>query len=417
MARNAVIMPKLGMYLEDVRLTAWLKGEGDEVRAGEVLFTLETDKAEADVEAEASGWLHHLLQVDSMVPIGGEVGVIVTTREEYDALVSESQRQVAAPSPSAATATGEGSAEPHPFLDYVQEDKPAAATAAPSAIETAAGHPGKTLISPRARALLRDRGLESSDVEGLTGTGPGGRITDKDVQRLLDQQEGEPAGPGVERRIPLRGLRGTIAKRMTESLTMAAQLTSILEIDVSALAAWRSRQDPKPGYTAIFLQLLAAALRGHPMLNSRVHGGEIEVFSDVNIGFAVHTEEGVIVPVLHRADQLELAEIDSRVGELTDKARTRELVPDDVTGGTFTLSNSGQFPVDITTAILNPPQTGILWLGRIRERPLVLEGEVVARPTVQACLTFDHRVVDGAPAAEFLGTLEQLIAEYPRESP
>ena len=217
----------------------------------------------------------------------------------------------------------------------------------------------------------------------------------------------------VAERIPLRGARRVIARRMLESLQTTAQLTSILEIDVHAVVGWRERSEPRVGYTTIFAALAAQALRRHPLLNSRIAGDEIEVLADVNVGFAVNTPAGVIVPVVRGVDTLGLAELDACVSELTERARGGTLTLAELDGGTFTLSNSGNAHVDITTAIINPPQAAILWLGRIRERPVAREGAAVVRPTVQACLTYDHRILDGVPAAEFLGTLEDLCSNLP----
>jgi pyruvate dehydrogenase E2 component (dihydrolipoamide acetyltransferase) len=207
---------------------------------------------------------------------------------------------------------------------------------------------------------------------------------------------------------------------MVESLQSSAQLTSVLEIDASPLVTARERLNaegasPRVSYTTLFVSLLATALLRHPLLNSRVAGDEIELLADVNIGVAVDTPDGLIVPVVHRADTLSIHEVNARIGELVDRARAGTLALADVESGTFTLSNAGIHPVDITTAILNPPQSALLWVGRIRERPIVIDGGLHIRPTVQACLTFDHRAIDGAPAAEFLGTVEELVRELAAE--
>jgi pyruvate/2-oxoglutarate dehydrogenase complex dihydrolipoamide acyltransferase (E2) component len=186
-------------------------------------------------------------------------------------------------------------------------------------------------------------------------------------------------------------------------------LTSVLELDVAP--AVELHRTTGASYTAIFVRLVAEALRAHPLLNSRVVGEEVELLADVNVGIAVEVPEGLMVPVVHGADRLSLEQVHARCTELVEAARADRLSPGDVTGGTFTLSNAGIHPVDITTAILNPPQSALLWIGRIRERPVAVGGEVVVRPTVQACLTYDHRAVDGAPAAAFLGTLEMLVRE------
>jgi pyruvate/2-oxoglutarate dehydrogenase complex dihydrolipoamide acyltransferase (E2) component len=417
-----VIMPKTGMYLEDVRLVEWLASEGSEVQAGDVLFTLETDKITIDVEADASGFLHCLVPADSMVPIGGVVGAIASTREEYEGLA------VARTAATAAAASEFEPAQAELFLSYIRSaevsgaEVPAPATTASAHESRPAGGRGARKISPRARALIAEAGLTPELVEAIPATGPEGRLTDRDVRAFLDNRPGgsaesDRAGQvpevAVAERIPLRGRRRVIARRMLQSLESSAQLTSILEIDVGPLVEWRSSADPRPSYTAIFVAVCGIALRRHPLLNSRVVGDAIELLADVNVAFAVHADEGVIAPVVRGADRLSLEELDARVAALTDRCRAGTVSLAELDGSTFTLSNSGNAPVDITTAIINPPQAAILWLGRIRERAVVVDGAVVVRPTVQACLTYDHRVIDGVPAAEFLGTVETLCATFP----
>ena len=224
----------------------------------------------------------------------------------------------------------------------------------------------------------------------------------------------------VQRTIPLRGRRGTIAARMVSSLQTAAQLTSVLEIDVKPLVELRARLNeagatPPVGITSIIVKLAAAALRVHPLLNARVTGTDVELLAQINVAVAVDTPDGLLATVVTGADVLSLEEINERIVDLAARARDGSLTPADVAGGTFTVSNGGINPVDITTAILNPPQCGILWIGRIRDRPVVVaDGTIAARPTLQACLTFDHRAIDGGPAAAFLATLEALVADLPR---
>ena len=228
------------------------------------------------------------------------------------------------------------------------------------------------------------------------------------------------AAPAVASTIPLRGRRGTIARRMVASLQTAAQLTSVLELDVKPLVELRAQLNdagasPRIGITSIVVKLAAAALREHPLLNSRVTETEVELLADINVAVAIDTPDGLVAPVVHGADRRSLEDVNARIAELARRTRDAALRPDDVAGGTFTVSNGGIHPVDITTAILNPPQAAILWIGRVRDRPVVVgDGAIAVRPTLQACLTFDHRAIDGAPAAAFLGTLESLVADLPR---
>jgi len=411
LAEKPVIMPKLGAYTEDVLLSEWLAAEGAEVGPGDVVFALETDKTTAEVEAEAAGWLHRIVAAGEKVPIGARVGVIVATREEYEALAAAEE-------------------DGNPFLGYIGHGAGAAAQRA-AAVPPAAPRPpapagasmtgAAPLVSPRARRLLADSGFSLERASEITGSGPGGRIVDRDVAAWIEaqartEQSVDPCAIAVASRIPLRGRRGTIATRMLSSLQTTAQLTSVLEIDVEPLLALRRQLNdagasPRIGVTSIVAKLVAAALREHPILNSRVANDEIEVLADVNVAIAVDTPDGVVAPVVHRADTLSIEEINARITDLAERTRSGALTPGDVAHGTFTLSNGGIYPVDITTAILNPPQSALLWIGRIRERPVVVGGgAIAARPVLQACLTYDHRAVDGGPAAAFLATLETLVA-------
>ena len=260
-------------------------------------------------------------------------------------------------------------------------------------------------------------------MQGLAGSGPGGRIVDGDIAAWAAERQAAPAPAlssaelTVARSIPLRGRRGTIARRMVSSLQTAAQLTSVLELDVKPLVELRARMaadGTKVGVTAIVVKLVSVALREHPLLNARVTETDVELLEQVNVAVAVETDDGLVAPVVAAADRLSIEAINARIAQLAAQARDRALTPEELDGGTFTVSNGGIHPVDITTAILNPPQVGILWIGRIRDRPVVTaDGGIAVRPTMQACLTFDHRAVDGGPAAAFLATLERLVRDLP----
>jgi pyruvate dehydrogenase E2 component (dihydrolipoyllysine-residue acetyltransferase) len=428
MAVHRVIMPKLGAYTEDVLLSGWLVAEGDEVAPGRAVLELETEKTTAEVEAETSGWLHQLMPGGEAVPIGTTVGMIAETREEYEALVEgpASRDEVLEPA-----AGGSG----NPFLGYIGHGGPEAVAQIAGAgtdvrvpvlatSPSRTGGPGPPLVSPRARALLRQLGFTLEDAHEISGSGPGGRIVDRDVAAWAEahrvQTVPDEAGAlTVVSEIPLRGRRRTIANRMVSSLQESAQLTSVLELDVKPLVELRASLNEgalvRTGITAIVVKLVAAALREHPILNARVTETAVELLGEINIAVAVDTDAGLVAPVVPGADRLSIEEINARIADLAGRARDGALAPDELVGGTFTVSNGGIYPVDITTAILNPPQCGILWIGRIKDRPIVVgEGAVAVRPTMQACLTFDHRAVDGGPAAAFLGTFEALVADLPR---
>jgi pyruvate/2-oxoglutarate dehydrogenase complex dihydrolipoamide acyltransferase (E2) component len=433
MAIQAVIMPKLGAYTDDVLLAGWLVGEGDEVAAGAAVFELETEKTTAEVEADVPGWVHRLVAAGELVPIGTTVGYIAETRDEYDTL--------AGPDEAAGGSDGEAA---NPFLGYLghgggtsvahaamgsaAEAPPAMPAFAATARPRRAEEPGSgPLVSPRARALLKELGFTLEDAREITASGPGGRIVDRDVSDWAESRSAqappissvEPGELTVRTAIPLRGRRRTIATRMVSSLQTAAQLTSVIEIDVKPLVGLRARLNeagatPRIGITALVVKLVAAALREHPSLNARVTETDIELLAEINVAVAVETPDGVVAPVIAGADRLSVEEINTRIVELASRARESSLSPGELAGGTFTVSNGGIHPVDITTAILNPPQCGILWIGRIRDRAVVVgDGAIAVRPTLQACLTFDHRAVDGGPAAEFLATFESFIARLP----
>jgi pyruvate/2-oxoglutarate dehydrogenase complex dihydrolipoamide acyltransferase (E2) component len=403
-------MPKLGAYTEDMLVSEWLVAEGAQVADGTPLFVLESDKTTLEVESEGDGYLHRIAAAGELVPIGAHVGVVASTLDEYRAL-----SLAAVEEPPAAPATQ--------ALTVAPSSAPERAIGVSAPVRGSRRRPGLPMISPRARALLAERGLPIEECLRIAGTGPGGRIVHRDVAahvaRAPEADEGPSAAgePEVAARIPLRGARGTIARRMVESLQLAAQLTSIVELEVSPVLDLRRQakaagEGAGLGITAIFTSIVAEALRRHPLLNARIVGDEIEVLADVNVGVAVETPAGVFAPVVHRADRLSMREIGARIAVLAERARAGTLERADVAGATFTLSNGGIHPVDITTAILNPPQVAILWIGRIRERPVVTpDGGIAVRPTLQACLTFDHRAVDGGPAAAMLGTIEQLIRE------
>jgi pyruvate dehydrogenase E2 component (dihydrolipoamide acetyltransferase) len=410
MAVQPVIMPKLGAYTEDVLLTTWLVEEGARVEPGEVVFELETDKTTATVEAETTGWLHRLAEAGEKVPIGARVGLVAETRDEYDSIVTAPRAE-----------------DEHPFLSYIGQTaatSPALEARAEQELSGATPRQGPA-VSPRARALLSQLGFSLEHAREIAGSGPGGRIVDRDVTSWAEARSGHaPAAARgeltVAGTIPLRGRRGTIATRMVASLQTAAQLTSVLELDVKPLVELRSRLNeagatPRIGITSIVVKLVAAALREHPILNARVTDTDVELIAEINVAVAVDTPDGLVAPVVHGADLLTLEEVNARITDLALRTGDGSLAPADVAGGTFTVSNGGIHPVDLTTAILNPPQCGILWIGRIRDRPVVVADSTIAvRPTVQACLTFDHRAIDGGPAAAFLATLAGLVADLPR---
>jgi pyruvate/2-oxoglutarate dehydrogenase complex dihydrolipoamide acyltransferase (E2) component len=396
MPLTPVKIPKLGMYVEGIRLAHWLVDEGAPVALGEPLFEVETDKASQEIEAEAAGWVHRHVVPGGDVEVGQVIGTIAASEEAY-----RMARDAGVP-PSEPAAPPQVTAPPGSF-----------AVEGPVPPEPASAH--EVAVAPRARRLLAEHGIGAAEVIERVGIPAGGRLTDRDVAKYIDGSTPASAGTHVPddgmtvaTRIPLRGRRGLIAARMVDSLRIAPQLTSVLEIDASAALAQRER-GAGVRHVTVFVAAVAQALRGNPALNAVVIDDEIRLIEEINVAVAVETDDGVVAPVVRAADRLAIDELDARIGELVVRARERRSTPDDLGGATFTVSSSGANPVDLTTAILNPPQVGILWLGRIRLRALVRDGAVVAAPTLQACLTYDHRAIDGAPAAAFLGAFARAL--------
>ncbi|MBI4496511.1 MAG: 2-oxo acid dehydrogenase subunit E2 [Chloroflexi bacterium] len=375
-----IAMPRLGMIMTEGTLARWLKSHGEQVRRGEPIAEIETDKITYEIEAPDAGLLHQVVPEGVVVAVEGPLAYILAPGE--------------APPPSAPAAA-----------------TPAATrTAVPAQSPSGPAPAGQVRASPVARRLAREHGI---DLATIHGSGPGGRIVEADILRLVEEQataapavQAPHAEPKVARRIPLTGVRRLIAQRMAESLRTTAQLTLSLEADAGLLA-----QVPAvpPARDAALVRVLALALREFPVLNSTVRDDAILVLEDINIGVAVSADDLLTVPVVRQADRKPLAEISRELRDLLRKARRNALTLDDLSGGTFTLSNLGPQGIDVFTPILNPPQAGILGVGRVAERPVVRDGQLTVRPTVWLSLTFDHRVTDGAPAARFLQRVADLL--------
>ncbi len=441
-----VIMPKLGQTMETGVITEWLVEEGQPVRRGDALFQVESDKAVLDVNAPATGLLRRILvPKGGTAPILTPVGVIGAADEDISAI------QAVAVAPTAAKGTPAAKVEP------AAPSRPTPVAA--KVVEETASERGRVFASPRARRLAR---LEGIEVEGLSGSGPDGRIVEADVRAYLErvppmtpaaraeaerlgldpatlalpegstrltledvQGLGAPvavptiAAPEPEaERIPMAGIRARIAAKMAESAHTTAAFTLTTEAEAGSLMAWRESLKRRAGeggrvptYNDLLIRLLARALAQHPEVNARLEGEEIARYRQANIGLAVDTERGLVVPVVRDAGALTLAGIVERTGDLVVRARTGQLTPDDMSGGTFTISNLGMYGVDAFTPIINVPEAAILGVGQIAERAVVRQGQIVARPIVILSLTVDHRVVDGAPAARFLQTVKELIEE------
>ena len=404
-------IPRVGMAVADATIIEWHFKEGDRVDERQVVVVIETEKVRTDVEAPASGYLHIMMKEGETAPAGQVIGMLAETADELARL----QKQAPAGKPAGAAKAAEPAAAEAPK-----------AGAAPTEKAAPAGGEGERIrISPVARKLAEENAI---DITGVVGTGPGGRIVREDIEKAIASKEvalapaaaptAAPVAAVGERRvkqtIPLTGMRGTIAERMHRSLAVAAQLTTMGEIDMGEIVRLRNNlvaQESTIGtritYTDIMVFAIARILRDHPIINASIIGKEIKVWEDINIGVATALEDGLIVPVVKHADRKSLVEISREIKALVEKARENKLSGNDISGGTFTLTNLGALGSGWTfeTAIINQPESAILRVGAITDRAVVREGQVVARPIMTFSLTYDHRTIDGAVAAKFISGL------------
>ena len=377
----------LGHTMERGKVVDWYVAEGGEVVQGAPLFAVETDKAVVDVEAPAGGVLLRIdAPVDKEYPVGATLAWIGDAGE---ALPDRTDETIAAP-------------------QAVSDEQ---------------------RVTPVARRLAERHGIDADRIEG---TGPGGRVTKEDVKRAIDtgtaptleeKASGEPApqskasGEPPHDVIPLEGIRRVTAERLSAHWTGAPQVTEGVDIDMTEVRAfrtvnraeWRSKFGVMPALNDIVLKAVAVALDGHPALNSALIDGAIHRYREINLGVAVDVEDGLVVPVLRNAGQLDLGGIASGVADLTARAKAGKLTLEDIEGATFTVSNLSALGVDWFTPVLNPPQCALLGVGRMRRTPAVVGREILIRDMATFVLTFDHRALDGAPAGRFLAKLKRLL--------
>ena len=397
---HPIVMPSLGMFTAEGTLTAWLRPHGAKVEASEPIAEITTEKTTQEVVAPAAGIVHQVAGIGSNLPVQGLIGYILAEGEALPAS--------AAPAPGVAS--------------------PASATGAPAAMETPrVGAPrptagGEVRASPIARRIAAEHGI---DVASLVGTGPGGRIVEADVQAEITRRaaigaSASPAAPTesarrIREKLPLIGMRRTIAERLRSSLSTAAPVTLTREVDADVLVAARERLSQRLGesipFDALFIKVLAAALRERPRLNAVIEGDAILVLDEINVGFAVAVADGLIVPVVRDAATRSLGDVSATVRALSERARNNQLQLSDLAGGTATITNLGAYGVDAFTPIINPPQSVILGIGRILTRPVIRDGQLAVGQTCVLSLTFDHRVVDGVPAAQLLDTITRLVGD------
>jgi pyruvate dehydrogenase E2 component (dihydrolipoamide acetyltransferase) len=414
-------MPSLGHTMEKGKIIEWLKHEGDPIAKGEPLVVIETDKVITEVESPAEGVvLRIVVPSEEERPIGALLAVLGAQGEQ----VSEVElQQMLGPAAVQAPATSAPVVAPAP-------------TAAPRA-EVAARDGGERLkISPIARKLADELGLDASTIQG---TGPGGRITKDDVLRVAEAAKtAAPAAPapasvatapapargrlGVSSTIPLRGMRGRVAERMFQSWNTIPRVTEVMQVDMSATVAfreamlgqWEQQYGLRISLNDMITKAVAMALRRQPRLNATLVDQEVRLHDSVNMGIAVNLDEGLIVPVIFNADQKDLGQIAREGRDLAEKARAGRLQLDEISDGTFTITNLGTTGIELFTPIINPPQVAILGVGMVQRRPIVVGDALAIRPAVYLSLVFDHRAVDGVPAANFLQELKRLL-EKPQD--
>jgi 2-oxoglutarate dehydrogenase E2 component (dihydrolipoamide succinyltransferase) len=405
-------VPTVGESITEGRIARWLKKDGEAVRADEPVFELETDKATGEIPAPAAGVLHITVPEGETVRVGAVVG-----RIEEEAAPPRERRPAKEKEPA--------KKEPPRA-----REKPALA---PSPAHRAPREPAseeEAILSPAARQLAESRGV---DISAVPGTGRGGRITKEDVVHFLERRGEPPPAPppaaeaqpvpaerGPDRRETrqrMSAIRQRIAERLVAAQSSAAILTTFNEADMSAVMALRAKyKEPFQkkhgvglGLMAFFVKASVEALRTFPVVNAWIEGSDIVQHHYYDIGIAVSTERGLMVPVLRDADRLSFAAIERRIAELAEKARTGKITIDDLQGGTFTITNGGVFGSLLSTPILNPPQSAILGMHTIQKRPVAVDDQVAIRPMMYLALSYDHRLIDGREAVLFLLRVKECI--------
>lgn len=443
-----IAMPQLGLTMEKGSVIEWLVQEGDPISEGQEIFTVETDKSVVAVEARAEGILARILvPAGQEVPVGAILAVGTAAGETLPADWQPSQTFTAPSTPSApapepmaaapAVAAPEGpiqaSWKARAMAHQANLDLGAIAGSGPQgrivaadvARVSATTEPApvtQVSATPVALNLAEALGL---DLGGVRGTGAGGKITQSDVLEAaaarIRQQPAAPAMPErglpqVAQAIPLKGVRKIVSQAMAHSVHTTARVSLFREVDVSELMGWRERlkaQGKSVSYNDLLVQICAAALREHPEANARLGEGQIEILDRINIGLAVDTDRGLLVPVVHNADFMTTAQIAAESARLVEAAREGRLLPDELSGGTFTITNLGMLGVEGFTPVINLPECCILGVGRIVRKAVVVDevDSLDVRPMMMLSLVIDHRILDGAPAARFLNRIAELIQD------
>ena len=397
-------MPKLGMEMTEGTLVAWVRKEGDRVKPGDVVLQVETEKITYDVEAPVHGILRKVfVRGGEAGPVGKLLGVITAEDETFEERGFADEDALAMSAALAAPQSSPGHSEA-PTPNREQEER--------------------VVASPAAKRLAREKGI---DIGTVTGSGPGKRVTEKDVLAAVSAQQsvtraetGDAATPRLGVTIPVTRMRGIIAARLTKSwevphIYLAAEIdaTELVRVRQELLPAIERETAQKLSYNDILIRIVALAIAKFPLLNSTLEGDHIRIAEDINIGLAVAVENGLLVPVVRQANQASLAEIVRRRADLVERARHGKLTVDELQGGTFSMSNLGMFDIDFFTAVINPPQSGILAVGKLKDLPVVKGGVITIATVMRMTLGVDHRVVDGAVGAAFLQEVKRMT-EDPR---
>ena len=390
-----IVVPPMGESVSEATVAKWLKKVGDAVRVDEPLVELETDKVTLEVNAAVAGVIAEIkVQQGGNVGVGAVLGVI-----------QEGAAAVSAPTASATTAA-----------PATQAPKQAANSSNPAASAA-------PIVMPAARKQAEDRGLNPADI---TGTGKDGRVTKEDVLNVAAQHAKKaapavPAGPrsraDLEERVRMTRLRQRIAERLKDAQNTAAMLTTFNEVDMSGLMALRAQHKEafekkygaKLGFMSFFVKACVLALKELPSVNAEIEGDDLVYKNYYDIGVAVGTPQGLVVPVVRDADQLNFADIEKKISDLGKRARDGKLTMAELTGGTFTITNGGVYGSLMSTPILNPPQSGILGMHAIKERPIAVNGKIEIRPMMYLALSYDHRIIDGREAVTFLVRVKECI--------
>lgn len=441
-----VTMPKLGLTMTHGLLDRWLANEGDTVKFGQALFEIVTDKAAMEAQAPADGILHIVIANGTNVPVTGVIGYILAPGEQtvsgqgepvptleakgngqiVQAAVEASVPETRLASPAAKRRARElnvvvaqvpsSSSDGRISIADVERFAEASKTPEPPAQAAVAEKSAPSAsVSPLARRLAQEAGIDPATIRG---TGEHGRVTREDVEKAIAAQRAATVMPSVSQDVvPISGVRTLIAQRMLASSQQTAPVTLTMDVDATELVKMRTQLNEglketlgfAISYNDILVKIAAHALKEFPYMNARQEGDVIRLLPDINIGLAVDTERGLLVPVIRNANRLTLIDISKDSHVKIERATTGKSLPDDLGGGSFTITNLGALEVDAFTPIINPPEMAILGVGQIVEKPVASNGAVSVRQRMVLSLTFDHRWVDGAPAARFLRRIKQLV--------